>query len=238
MAAAAGACGPRRSPASTPRSSGCRRSTASSSATWRAGCTATPAPAPAATTAATAASAARSCTGRAACARLVDGALVLGHPGRARLAPWATPSPPRHAVPLRDRRDGEGVRRRRRPLGRRLGGVASAQRRGAARLARPVAAVDRARRPQRHGRRPGRRAPGRRRPARHARPPRRARPRAATHHHWDGSTDGTRIDYVLVPTRAGSVLHAAIDHARPGRPPALRPLAGRRRGRAAAGRPA
>ena len=40
-------------------------------------------------------------------------------------------------------------------------------------------------------------------------------PQAATHHRWDGSTDGTRIDYVLAGERWG-VLGARIDHARPG----------------------
>ena len=58
-------------------------------------------------------------------------------------------------------------------------------------------------------------------------------PQAATHHPWDGSTDGTRIDYVLADDSLG----------RPGRPhrplpagraPAVRPLAGGGRRRAAA----
>ena len=40
-------------------------------------------------------------------------------------------------------------------------------------------------------------------------------PQAATHHHWDGSTDGTRIDYVLLGDD-WNVLEARIDHARPG----------------------
>jgi len=40
-------------------------------------------------------------------------------------------------------------------------------------------------------------------------------PQAGTHHPWDGSTDGTRIDYVLVDRR-WDVLAARIDHARPG----------------------
>ncbi|HEX5642305.1 MAG TPA: endonuclease/exonuclease/phosphatase family protein [Thermoleophilia bacterium] len=40
-------------------------------------------------------------------------------------------------------------------------------------------------------------------------------PQAGTHHPWDGSTDGTRIDYVLVD-RGWDVLAARIDHARPG----------------------
>ena len=40
-------------------------------------------------------------------------------------------------------------------------------------------------------------------------------PQAATHHQWDGSTDGTRIDYVLAGAR-WDVLGARIDHARPG----------------------
>lgn len=39
-------------------------------------------------------------------------------------------------------------------------------------------------------------------------------PRAATHHAWDGSMDGTRIDHVLVDTH-WDVLDARIDHARP-----------------------
>ncbi len=39
-------------------------------------------------------------------------------------------------------------------------------------------------------------------------------PLAATHHRWDGSTDGTRIDYVLVGD-GWDVLEARIDHARP-----------------------
>jgi endonuclease/exonuclease/phosphatase family metal-dependent hydrolase len=39
-------------------------------------------------------------------------------------------------------------------------------------------------------------------------------PQAATHHHWDGSTDGTRIDYVLADAR-WDVLGARIDHSRP-----------------------
>jgi endonuclease/exonuclease/phosphatase family metal-dependent hydrolase len=34
-------------------------------------------------------------------------------------------------------------------------------------------------------------------------------PEAGTHHHWDGSTDGTRIDYVLVSPE-WEVLHAEI----------------------------
>ena len=40
-------------------------------------------------------------------------------------------------------------------------------------------------------------------------------PQAATHHQWDGSTAGTRIDYVLVSPH-WEVLEARIDHARPG----------------------
>ncbi|MFA4965436.1 MAG: endonuclease/exonuclease/phosphatase family protein, partial [Thermoleophilia bacterium] len=40
-------------------------------------------------------------------------------------------------------------------------------------------------------------------------------PRAATHHHWDGATAGTRIDYVLV-TAPWEVLGARIAHPRPG----------------------
>ncbi len=40
-------------------------------------------------------------------------------------------------------------------------------------------------------------------------------PQAGTHHPWDGSTDGTRIDFVLVDRR-WDVLSARIDHARPG----------------------
>ena len=40
-------------------------------------------------------------------------------------------------------------------------------------------------------------------------------PLAATHHAWDGSTDGTRIDYVLADPR-WEVLDAFIDHTRPG----------------------
>jgi endonuclease/exonuclease/phosphatase family metal-dependent hydrolase len=40
-------------------------------------------------------------------------------------------------------------------------------------------------------------------------------PRAATHHRWDGSTEGTRIDYVLADRR-WDVLSARIDHSRPG----------------------
>ena len=40
-------------------------------------------------------------------------------------------------------------------------------------------------------------------------------PRAATHHAWDGSTDGTRIDFVLAGPR-WDVLDARIDHTRPG----------------------
>jgi len=40
-------------------------------------------------------------------------------------------------------------------------------------------------------------------------------PQAATHHHWDGSTDGTRIDYVLVDQH-WDVSDARIDHTRPG----------------------
>jgi endonuclease/exonuclease/phosphatase family metal-dependent hydrolase len=40
-------------------------------------------------------------------------------------------------------------------------------------------------------------------------------PLAATHHAWDGSTDGTRIDHVLVDA-GWDVLDARIDHARPG----------------------
>ena len=34
---------------------------------------------------------------------------------------------------------------------------------------------------------------------------------AGTHHHWDGATDGTRIDYVLVSPE-WEVLHAEIAH--------------------------
>jgi endonuclease/exonuclease/phosphatase family metal-dependent hydrolase len=40
-------------------------------------------------------------------------------------------------------------------------------------------------------------------------------PGSATHHAWDGSTDGTRIDHVLAGPR-WEVLDAFIDHARPG----------------------
>ncbi len=40
-------------------------------------------------------------------------------------------------------------------------------------------------------------------------------PQAATHHPWDGSTEGTRIDHLLVD-RHWDVLGARIDHARPG----------------------
>jgi endonuclease/exonuclease/phosphatase family metal-dependent hydrolase len=40
-------------------------------------------------------------------------------------------------------------------------------------------------------------------------------PQAATHHQWDGSTAGTRIDFVLADAR-WDVLDARIDHARPG----------------------
>ena len=40
-------------------------------------------------------------------------------------------------------------------------------------------------------------------------------PQTATHHRWDGSIDGTRIDYVLVDD-GWDVLEARIDHARPG----------------------
>jgi endonuclease/exonuclease/phosphatase family metal-dependent hydrolase len=40
-------------------------------------------------------------------------------------------------------------------------------------------------------------------------------PQAGTHHAWDGSTDGTRIDYVLADDR-WEVLGARIDHLRPG----------------------
>src|SRR5690606_1273431 len=40
-------------------------------------------------------------------------------------------------------------------------------------------------------------------------------PGAATHHAWDGSTWGTRIDHVLVDDR-WDVLRAHIDHSRPG----------------------
>jgi endonuclease/exonuclease/phosphatase family metal-dependent hydrolase len=40
-------------------------------------------------------------------------------------------------------------------------------------------------------------------------------PQAATHHPWDGSTDGTRIDFVLADAR-WDVLGARIDHTRPG----------------------
>jgi endonuclease/exonuclease/phosphatase family metal-dependent hydrolase len=39
-------------------------------------------------------------------------------------------------------------------------------------------------------------------------------PRSATHHAWDGSTDGTRIDYVLADPR-WRVLDARIDHTLP-----------------------
>ena len=39
-------------------------------------------------------------------------------------------------------------------------------------------------------------------------------PQAATHHAWDGSTAGTRIDYVLV-TPEWHVLKALITHPRP-----------------------
>ncbi len=40
-------------------------------------------------------------------------------------------------------------------------------------------------------------------------------PRAATHHAWDGSTDGTRVDFVLA-NEAWDVLGGHIDHTRPG----------------------
>ena len=40
-------------------------------------------------------------------------------------------------------------------------------------------------------------------------------PQAATHHHWDGATSGTRIDFVLV-TPHWDVVSARIDHTRPG----------------------
>jgi endonuclease/exonuclease/phosphatase family metal-dependent hydrolase len=40
-------------------------------------------------------------------------------------------------------------------------------------------------------------------------------PQAATHHRWDGSTDGTRIDYVFTDDH-WDVLRARIDHSRPG----------------------
>ena len=40
-------------------------------------------------------------------------------------------------------------------------------------------------------------------------------PLAATHHAWDGSTDGTRIDHVLADPH-WEVLDAWIDHTRPG----------------------
>jgi endonuclease/exonuclease/phosphatase family metal-dependent hydrolase len=40
-------------------------------------------------------------------------------------------------------------------------------------------------------------------------------PQAATHHSWDGSTSGTRIDYVLA-TPEWRLLAAAIRHDRPG----------------------
>ena len=40
-------------------------------------------------------------------------------------------------------------------------------------------------------------------------------PQAATHHRWDGSTDGTRIDYVFADDR-WDVAGARIDHTRPG----------------------
>ena len=39
-------------------------------------------------------------------------------------------------------------------------------------------------------------------------------PGAGTHHHWDGATDGTRIDYVLVSPE-WEVLHAEIAHQLP-----------------------
>ena len=39
-------------------------------------------------------------------------------------------------------------------------------------------------------------------------------PGAGTHHHWDGATDGTRIDYVLVSAE-WEVLHAEIAHQLP-----------------------
>jgi endonuclease/exonuclease/phosphatase family metal-dependent hydrolase len=40
-------------------------------------------------------------------------------------------------------------------------------------------------------------------------------PRAATHHRWDGSTEGTRIDFVFADGH-WEVLGARIDHTRPG----------------------
>jgi endonuclease/exonuclease/phosphatase family metal-dependent hydrolase len=40
-------------------------------------------------------------------------------------------------------------------------------------------------------------------------------PQAGTHHAWDGSTDGTRIDFVIADAR-WDVAGARIDHARPG----------------------
>jgi endonuclease/exonuclease/phosphatase family metal-dependent hydrolase len=40
-------------------------------------------------------------------------------------------------------------------------------------------------------------------------------PRTATHHAWDGSTDGTRIDHLLADPR-WEMIDAFVDHTRPG----------------------
>ena len=39
-------------------------------------------------------------------------------------------------------------------------------------------------------------------------------PGSGTHHHWDGATGGTRVDYVLVSSR-WDVLDARIEHVTP-----------------------
>ena len=129
---------------------------------------------------------------------------------------------------FRDWGAGSGVRRGQHPLGRRLGRVTAAQRRGAPLLARPGAAVDRRRRSQRDGRHAGRRAAARRRPARHAGGARRARaagrhaPRLGRLH--ERHAHRLRAGHGRVARRGGR--HPA----RPSRrPPAVRSLAGGRR---------
>ena len=128
------------------------------------------------------------------------------------------------------------LRAGRHALGRRLGAPRGAQRRGASRWLDSslpwlvvgdlnATAAD-----------PAVATPGRRRPDRHARAPRHRGAGAGTHHPWDGSTDGTRIDYVLADP--GWEVLGAAHRPRPARrAPAVRPLAGGgRRWRSAWGR--
>ena len=114
-----------------------------------------------------------------------------------------------------DRSDRRPLRLRRRALGRSLGGVSPAQRRGAARLARSFIALAGRRRPQRDGWRPGRRAAWSPPAWRHARRARRART-AGRDPPPVGRLDGRHAHRLRPRRRALDVLAARIDHARPG----------------------